>query len=370
MLDNLSEGSSDFSTHKKNLEIKKHPAQAHNAETVFLSEQTGVANAADACSTDLRIGYANSPQNVLHKGTTLFGACTSPEQNARDLIKPLGGIQFGKAAILPIGETDKQCQSTLNFTKISYPPLASSLDFPLDPSDNTRCSSQVEAVCPTSFGRMYESPKRSRYDAVNDPDHDFLTLSLADFTKVSQGNKKNKAYDTQSSLALKQPGRLYYEPPKVKDLMIPLMDENLSRDNLIGQHNGHPLCSTPPSLKLTVSANGSSPESVLRNSAMSYTKTPSIIRKKISRFPESSGHYSSTGTTTPMHFLPSAPDKEDASNLNDRISGCKRSVSGKSLGRRLEYAFDMEWDSSRCCTPVSAAPPCGLTLGANTMLTP
>lgn len=152
--------------------------------------------------------------------------------------------------------------------------------------------------------------------------------------------------------------------------MISSMDEKLSKDNFIGQHHGHPLCSTPPSLKLTVSANGSSPESVLRNSAMSYTKTPSIIRKKNSRIAEASGHSSCTGSTTPMHFLGSVPDREDSSNLKDRISGCKRSVSGKSLGRRLEYAFDVEWDSSRSCTPVSAVPPCGLTLGANTMLTP
>lgn len=370
-LDIQIEGSPDFSTPKKNPEIKKHPALAHNAETIFLSEQTGVDNAADACSTDLRIGYACYPRNALHKGTSLFGDCKSSEENVRDLLKPLGGLQFGKAEILPIGGKDKQCQSNLSLTKMSYPLLASPLDFPLDPSHSTRkSSSQVEAAHPTSFGRMYESPKRSRYDTVNDPDHDFLNLSLAGFTEVSQGNKKNKTCDTQSPLALKQPGRLYYEPPKLKDLIVPLTDENLSRDNLIRQQNDHPLCSTPPSLKLTVSANGSSPESVLRNSAMSYTKTPSIIRKKTSRFPEASGHYSCTGTTTPMHLLPSAPDREDTSNLKDKISGCKRSVSGKSLGRRLEYAFDMEWDSSRCCTPVSAAPPGGLTLGANTMLTP
>ncbi|KAJ8555741.1 hypothetical protein K7X08_013237 [Anisodus acutangulus] len=374
-LDIQSEGSPDFLTHKKKLEIKKHPTQAHNAETIFLSEQTGVDNAADACSTDLRIGYAYSPRNVLHKDTSLFGACESSEDNVRDLIKPLGGIQFGKAELIPSGETDKQCQSNLSRTKITYPLLASSLDFPLDPLHHTRwSSSQVEAVHPTTFGRVYESPKRSRHDTVNDPDHDFLSLSLAGFTEVhSQGNKKNKAYDTQSSLPLKQPGCLYYEPPKLKDLLFPLTDENLSSDNLIRQQNGHPLCSTPPSLKLTVSANGSSPESVLRNSAMSYTKTPSIIRKKTSRFPEAAGHSCCTGTTTAAYILCSVPDREDTSNLKDRISGCKTSVSGKSLGRRLEYAFDMEWDSSRCCTPVSAAPPCGLTLdaiGANTMLTP
>ncbi|CAN4127424.1 unnamed protein product [Withania somnifera] len=370
VLDIQREESPDFSSHKKKIEIKKHSAQAHNAETIVLSEQTGVDNAADACSTDLRIRYACSPQNVLHKGTTLFGVCISSEENVRDLIKPHSGIQFGKAEILPLGGTDKQHQSNLSCTKISYPLLTCSSDFPLDPSHNTRwSSSQVEVVHHTTFGRMCESPKRSRPDTVNDPDHDFLSLSLAGFTEVhSQGNKKNKTYDRKSSLALKQPGFLNYEPPKLKNLMIPLTDENLSRDNLIGQQNGHPLCSTPPSL--TVSANGSSPESVLRNSAMCYTKTPSIIRKKSSRFLEASGHYNCTGTTTPMHFLRSAPDREDTSNLKDRISGCKRSVSGKSLGRRLEYAFDMEWDSSRCCTPVSAASPGGVAIGANTMLTP
>ncbi|XP_059276122.1 uncharacterized protein LOC132030486 [Lycium ferocissimum] len=366
-----SEGSPDFSSHKKKLDIKKLPIQAHNAETFFLSEQTGVDNVADACLTDLRIGYASSPRNILHKDTSLFGACKSSEDNVRDLIKPLVGIQFGKAEIIPIAETDKPCQSNLN----SHPLLASSLDFPLDPSHHTRWnSSQVEAVPPTTFGRMYESPKRSRHATVDDPDHDFLSLSLAGFTEVhSQGNKKNKTYDAQSSLPLKQPGCLYYEPPKLKDLLIPITDENLSRDNLIRQQNGPPLCSTPPSLKLTVSANGSSPESVLRNSAMSYTKTPSIIRKKTLRFPEASGHSSCMGTTTPSYVVRGAPDEEDTSNLKDRISVCKTSVSGKSLGRRLEYAFDMEWDSSRCCTPVPAAPPCGLTLGAigaNTMLTP
>ncbi|NP_001312123.1 uncharacterized protein LOC107775040 isoform X1 [Nicotiana tabacum] len=373
VLDTESEGSPNFSSDKKKIEIKKHPVQAQNAEqTIFLGKQTGLDNAAVALSTDLRIGYAYSAGNAKHKDTSLFGACISAEENVRDLIKPLGGIQFGKADVLPIGETDKPCQSNLSRTKISYPLSASSSDFPLDQLHHTSWStSQVEAVHPTTFRSMYESPKRSRHDTVNDPNCDFLSLSLASFTEVhSQSTKKNKAYDTQSSLGLKQQGSLYYEPPQLKDMMIPLTDENLSRDDLIRQQNGHPFCSTPPSLKLTVSANGSSPESVLRNSAMSYTRTPSIIRKKNSRFPEAATHSRCTGTTSPTHIFPRASDREDTSNLKDRFSGCKSSASGKSLGRRLEYAFDMEWDASRCCTPVSAASPCALRLGGNTMLTP
>ncbi|CAN4077779.1 unnamed protein product [Withania somnifera] len=359
VLDIQSEGSLDFPSHKKKLGVKKHSIQAHNAEIIFSSEQTGIDNAADACSTDLRIRYTCSPQNVLRKGTTSFGVCISLEENARDLIKPLSGIQFGKAEILPLGETDKQRQSCIEWlygascNKISYPLLTSSSDFPLDPSHNiTWSSSQVEAVHRSTFGRMYGSPNRSWYDTVNDPDHDFLSLSLAGFPEVhSQGNKKNKTYDRKSYLALKQPGFLNYEPPKMKNLMIPLTNENLSGDDLIGQQNGHPLCSTPPSL--TISANGSSPES-----------------KKSSRFPEASGHYNCTGTTTPMHFLRIPFDWKDTSNLEDRISGRKRSGSGKFLGRRLEYSFDMERDYSTCYTPVSAASPGGVTIGANTMLTP
>ncbi|KAK6137515.1 hypothetical protein DH2020_028768 [Rehmannia glutinosa] len=137
--------------------------------------------------------------------------------------------------------------------------------------------------------------------------------------------------------------------------------------------------SYPSNLSLSISSNDGSPESMLKNSAMSYRNTPSIIRRKTFREAGNASFSSSVSNPTPIRSC--AFDGKDANGSNlisekgwlcSKDSTTGTSVSGQALERRLEYEFDLEWDSStaRCCTPGSTTPSTGLKFDAKVMLTP
>ncbi|XP_024995473.1 transcription factor MYB3R-5-like [Cynara cardunculus var. scolymus] len=192
-----------------------------------------------------------------------------------------------------------------------------------------------------------ESPKRLAVDSVKDlklgisPDTSFLSLST---------------FGTPSY------GSLCYQPPQLKNLAISLENSGSpSSANSSMQLNGQFSCSTPPHLALSISVNSSSPESILRNSAMSYKNTPSIIRKRTPRSvncssPSTSGHDCSKNVKT------------SESEITQRGPDSWLHRSQPSLGRRLDYMFDSEWDPTivRCCTPGSVT----RSPKANVMLTP
>lgn len=183
---------------------------------------------------------------------------------------------------------------------------------------------------------MSETPKRAKPDSMKDlklansPDSSFLSLSTFGY---SEGNSKIVSGTPSYS-------SLCYQPPQLKNLAISL-------------ENTHFACSTPPDLALSISV--SSPESILRNSAMSYKNTPSIIRKR-----------------TPRKAVSSHDCSKNVETMESENGKCGSESwlhrSQPSLGRRLDYMFDSEWDPTmvRCGTPGSVTP----SSKPNVMLTP
>lgn len=115
--------------------------------------------------------------------------------------------------------------------------------------------------------------------------------------------------------------------------------------------NPSPSPYTPTNGGQSFYVNHSSPESILRNSAMTFTYTPSIIRKRKSS--AVCAKFSDV-TSTPTWTIPSIREKDVNSQVfpNSKqglISSFHRpeiSVAVKSLERCLEYAFDVEKESA------------------------
>ncbi|KAL9994119.1 putative transcription factor MYB-HB-like family [Helianthus debilis subsp. tardiflorus] len=179
------------------------------------------------------------------------------------------------------------------------------------------------------------------------PDNSFLSLSILGFSEGStQTTEKQLIYETPPSRSV------CYQPKKLAKFVenggsgTPSTANSSKCDQIS--------CSTPPDLALSISINSSSPESILRNSGLSYKNTPSIIRKRTPR--KTAGHDCSKNVET------SDLEKEKC----DSVSWLHRSQ--PSLGRRLDYMFDAECDPTivRCCSPGSVAP----SSKANVMLTP
>ncbi|XP_076912657.1 transcription factor MYB3R-3-like [Bidens hawaiensis] len=147
--------------------------------------------------------------------------------------------------------------------------------------------------------------KIQKVEPSSSPDSSFLTLSIS-----TQTVDKQSVYETPPNRSV------CYQPPNGQTV------------NKSKQSNGQSSCSTPPDLALSISINSSSPESILRNSGLTYKNTPSIIRKR-----------------TPS-----------------------KTAVQPTLGRRLDYMFDAECDKTvvRCCTPGSVTP----SSKTNVMLTP
>lgn len=196
------------------------------------------------------------------------------------------------------------------------------------------------------------------------PKNSFLSLSIG----LSDGGSQM----TENHIVSGTPPHhsLCYKPPQLKNLAMSLENGGSpSTANSSKQPNGQFSCSTPPHLALSICVNSSSPESILRNSALSYKNTPSIIRKRTPR--------KTVGScpSTPGQAQMGSPD-HDCSNYfktsqSENIKHGSDSWlhrSQPSLGRRLDYIFDAEWDPTvvRCCTPGSVTQ----SSKANVMLTP
>ncbi|KAF5943291.1 hypothetical protein HYC85_020933 [Camellia sinensis] len=229
---------------------------------------------------------------------------------------------------------------------------------------------------PVTTEKTFESPKRQRgsdLDVVNLEsrsllDNSFLCLSTFGVREHNGHVSKKSRVDETPHLDDKHFGCLCYKPPQLKDFVIP--DENGGRcpsvENHVRRANSQVHFSTPPDLALIQNP-------VLRNSAMSYKNTPSIIRKRASR-EAVSGNYSVLNCT-PARMISCTSEADFVNVKQDAHSPFRRpkiSVADKSLERRLECEFDKEWDSAvaRCCTPVSTSASSGLNFGANMMLTP
>nr|GEY79177.1 myb-related protein B-like [Tanacetum cinerariifolium] len=178
-----------------------------------------------------------------------------------------------------------------------------------------------------------ETPKRLRVASVSDlklatsPDNSFLSLSTLTTEKhIVSGTPPYRS--------------LYYQPPQVKNL------------TLLLENCGSP--TTPHDLALSISVNNSSPESILRNSALSYKNTPSIIRK---RTPKKSVEPCTPGEAQTRHHCSENIKTLESENAK-RGSESWLHRPQPILGRRLDYMFDAEKDPTlvSCCTPGSVTP--------------
>ncbi|THF96909.1 hypothetical protein TEA_024247 [Camellia sinensis var. sinensis] len=347
----------------------------HNLTEVSVDLSRGKEHVGDACSTELVLGNANLGENRLESNPSMLGACRFSEAGLNKLISPLRRIQFNGTAIASRLTNEPSQGNDHHDIRGTF--QASSSDDLVVASCSTKSSfTPLDVVLPVTTEKTFESPKRQRgrdLDVVNLEsrsllDNSFLCLSTFGVREHNGHVSKKSRVDETHHLDDKHFGCLCYKPPQLKDFVIP--DENGGRcpsvENHVRRANSQVHFSTPPDLALSISFNSSSPESMLRNSAMSYKNTPSIIRKRASR-EAGSGNYS-VRNCTPARMISCTSEADFVNVKQDAHSPFHRpkiSVADKSRERRLECEFDKEWDSAvaRCCTPVSTSASSGLNFG-------
>lgn len=230
--------------------------------------------------------------------------------------------------------------------------------------------------------RMLTSPKRSRdSQCITDdrcnysPVDTNLSLSLSGYTDERQKTGKRSRVCESPLLADEtKSGLLYYDTPQSNDSNVPISSggrTSIENINNIEQAASHQIVDSYLSnMPLSISSNVDSPESILKSSAMSYRNTPSIIRNKAFRAATSGSHSSSVSIPRQILSCSSA----DCSNLMSErgFLHSQDSRLGQVVGRRLEYAFDLEWDSTSvsCYTPGSAAVSSELKVDKKMTVTP
>ncbi|KAL0324325.1 UNVERIFIED_CONTAM: hypothetical protein Scaly_2399600 [Sesamum calycinum] len=303
-------------------------------------------------------------------------SCRSP---GRGSVRSISNVTSDSSGELLTANADK--------TRSLNPLSTDSLNNTMDAHYHTRKDHADPGDCPITCARMLDSPKRPRYSpCVTDDRSDcspvdtFLSLSLCGSSEESQKTeKRSRVCKTPPLVDQKGCGFLCYEPPQLTDLDAPNSSRSTGIDKDIERCSLELFHSYPGNLSLSLSSNDGSPESLLKNSAMSYRNTPSIIRKRTIT-EAASGSYSGSVSNS-MRFISCASNNKGANGSNlvsekcclhskDSTSGTL--VSGQALERRLEYAFDLEWDSTtaRRCTPGSTTPTSELKFDAKLMLTP
>ncbi|XP_021735889.1 transcription factor MYB3R-5-like isoform X3 [Chenopodium quinoa] len=195
-----------------------------------------------------------------------------------------------------------------------------------------------------------ESPKRPRsgsktVDQVfRSLDKPFLSLGMSDFSgDDAQGKKKNRINGISTDSEGTSYGNLCYEPPGLRISETGQLYGVNYVENNDAQTNSPLYLSTPPSHVYTPTSTGS-PESILRNSAMSFSM-PSIIRKKSSSKLRNSA--------------------EKGMGMQD-FRKAETSAAHKPVERCLELSFDLEADVGAVKRGASVATP-GEVVGLKTM---
>ncbi|GAA0169045.1 hypothetical protein LIER_23610 [Lithospermum erythrorhizon] len=370
----------DSCTHDRKTEYEKllQRVTLDDSVTHCWKEEDSLTDGSNSCSTTLTLGDSRFNGSSEYTSST-DETCNSP--GVRSLIRVFDEIQFAGTRFGSSDTTTQPSQTDANFGKKNAPTLAYCSDVLKDGCCKIETDNDFLKFGLTSTSNfMLDSPKRPRLDRTDmgygsSPDRNFLSLTPCGFgneTLYSRIDKTNEAspHDRESS------GSLCYEPPHSKDLVSSAPE---SIESSSGNHNllfkTEPLFCTTPDLALSISVNGVSPESVLRNSAMSYKNTPSIIRKKtLSRSRD--GKFAITGSPSWKDSCSAGKSSNitDLERVEQSLSSniCRYETSiGKSLEQRLEYAFGMEWDpASSRCIPVSSAPLPELQIGANVLLAP
>ncbi|KAF7132817.1 hypothetical protein RHSIM_Rhsim09G0091200 [Rhododendron simsii] len=337
----------------------------------------------ETCSTELVLGNAKLIVNPLELNPYSAGV----EAGGNKQKSPSSRIQFSGTYTGARGLTSEPCQGDSPLG-IHDPLKASSHDDFFHAFNSTKYAfNSLNADLPFTSEKTFESSKRHRscgrglgvanLESGSLSENSCLSLSTFGINEpYDQVYKKNRIHAIPHHSDDKYYGYLSYKSPQLKDFVTPKKNVGgwLSVDSYLSHDNSHVCCSTPPDLELSMSVNSSCPGSMLRNSAMSYKNTPSIIRKRSSRKAVSSNYSDRNYTSARMI---SCTREVDFMNVKQDGAVClshrsEASVVDRSLERRLECEFDKEWDSAavRCCTPVSTTGASGLNFGANRMLTP
>lgn len=229
-------------------------------EKDILGQEKNQENVADVCSTELGLGNFNFCMNRSESESHLYGTQGSSDKGVGNLIKSLGGSEI------------------------------TSSDSYGNPSPGCAFSGTIPSA---KSGRIFASHKRIRHDGPStsdirygcSPDTDSLSLSTYGYNSKESGqiSKKNKVCKTPACSDDRLCGFLCSEPTPCQDSIVSAESDGIiDVDNCRSHSQSQQLYLTPPHVVLSVYSNGcSSPESMLRKSAMNYKNTPSIIRKKI-----------------------------------------------------------------------------------------
>ncbi|KAF5460714.1 hypothetical protein F2P56_020564 [Juglans regia] len=352
--------SSDFFSSKTKVECMKVNVEGQRFGKIFsLNHDMGLGHSVDTCPTDLVLGNAYG-REICSMAESVTGEIS--ERGESEPLDPLNGTLFegtGTAA-------------------------ASIITGSFDASAYTKPSCNSVEVLPVA-GKLFESPKRLGDYASgvmntrvgNKSDNLFTTSRTLELDEdMSRVCIKNKVHSDLLHAVDTNHGCSPSEPPLLSDLVNAIETGGFLNSNDYLRHPITPLCySTPGSVQQGIYASGSSPESILRNSAMTFKNTPSIIRKK------SSTKAGNDVTCTPECRVSSIRGGRDVNstdfqNMKQGFSSFfhrpETSVGFVSLGRCLEYAFDLEKDSvpANCGRSVSASASQNPDIGANTMLIP
>lgn len=373
--------SPDFRSSETKIECMKVVVERRS----FNDQRKGLEYSVDTCSTDLVLGnaYGSESCSMAKSATGMLS-----EREETKLLDTIKATKFDDTGAAASGNSIRSFTDNASHDKTYGPLSASCLDFSLDPSTCAKPSCKPVEVLPVGH-KILDFPKRLRnyasgvtnsvvgYESVNLCSTS-LTLGFGD--NMGQVGKKNKVYRVSLHAVDINHGCLPSAPTRLNDLVNAVENSRCpSTDDDHVTHQNSPFCySTPTYLGRRMHANSSSPASVLRNSAMTFKNTPSIIRKRTS---------SKTGnanlpdvTCTPEFTVSSIQDGHNVNStdfLNTKrgflsvFHGPETSVVG-SLGRCLEYAFDLEKDSVtvKCGKSVSASLSPNIDIGDNTMLTP
>lgn len=379
VLDMQFPASPDFCSSETKSASSEVSVARHNLDAVSFDLTKGKEHVGETCSRDLTLGNFNLLESCSGSNPSTPSTCRSSGGVVNNLI-----TQFNRTDAISILWASESFQG--NHYPNKYSPLkASSLDDSSNTSGSSKFTFTALDVLPGDSTKKLESSKRLRgsdlgignLEQRNSSGNSFLSLSMFESSEQNgQTCKKNKVSETPHPED-KYYGFLCYKPPQLKDFVI--RKENGGRDPSVDSNIGHSysqVCSsTPPGLALSISVNSSNPESVLRNSAMRYKNTPSIIRKRTSR---DAGHGNNSDCSHTSVPLVSRVNEADFVNVKQDIispfhrSGTLNVDRSLSLGRCLDSEFDKEWESAadRSCTPVSATASASLILGKSTMLAP
>ncbi|KAK1352875.1 hypothetical protein POM88_052713 [Heracleum sosnowskyi] len=267
-----------------------------NVISPFLSSSSVITKETSGGKTN----YA--PQGVGHPFPSgrMFGSCKRPRN--------------GDLAILNSG-----CKTASDKPWMSFSPGSIDVETP-PPLDKRHYSFKTSApynlVHPFTSVNMFEDCKKPRSDSLKIinlrrecvPGNPLLNSPPGSVQYSNHVGEGTKVFQTPQ-LDAKHYGSLFDGPPTVKDTFVPVRSDEQSNVDDISKANSLSLFSTSPNLAPSA-VNTSSPESILRNSAMKYEHTPSIIRK---RSPKDGG------SCSPVRKIPLSCESRAADNKIDLV---------------------------------------------------